>query len=96
MINKINKIKKKQTKKFKRTEKAWVDKHYPNSKPLPCIREPERKHTFLDFTRFTRWYTIDARSRILSRLNIRKDRYYYGRMKEREKDHYPRWPRLVV
>jgi hypothetical protein len=65
------------------SEKAWVDKHVPTFK--------SKKLTFLEFTRYYRWYCIDSRSEILRRIHPIKPWQYFN-----NNYYYPSWPRLVV
>lgn len=55
---------------MKRSEKAWSYKH--TKADLRCRRRgnysDSKKLTFLDFVRYMRWYTIDARSYLYLRL----------------------------
>lgn len=64
------------------SEKAWVNKNVSTFR--------SKKLTFLEFTRYYRWYCTDSRSEILRRIHpIRPNQYFDNSY------WYPRWPRLV-
>jgi hypothetical protein len=69
------------------SEKAWIDKNIPKFS-IYCRKF--RKVTFLEFTRYYRWYCVDGRSEILRRINQLRPNEYFNNTR-----YYPRWPRLV-